>query len=834
MTSFRTKLATGAERARPFLLPVVIAGAVVIFGATVHPYYPIQKWLFWVYARMWLWCALFAGACLSLGHLVLRALVPRGLPLRERLAFTGAAGVLAFFYLMFVAGLLRLYGPVLAVALPVACIAAGAPLWQKRARKVIRHLRAARSRGLAPGARPLPLWYFPVLVCGLLLVGLVYFAILSPRNIAFDAYFYHLGLAQQYATEGAIRGAPEGWVPATIPHLASILYTWCFTLPGMSLEEKILCAAHLEFVVFLFTLASIPLLVRWLVPRDVKARTSMSWAAIALFPGILLYDSSLTVAADHIAALWGVPIYLAFRRAWRRLEIRPMLLLATLMAGAILTKYQTMYLLALPVLALIGRTAWLVLAPRIRRWRRKETLVPADEPRALRVIAGLAAAAGAGLLLTSAHWLKNWIWYGDPLFPYLLGTLSPGRWAPDTGRLFKDWNASLQLNAWTPKGTFLEKLLDTLRVVVVFPFQPHDWNKFHGHVPVFGSLFTLSVMFLPFVRGARRVWGLVGATLLGVFVWYWTMHQDRYLQVLVPWMAASLAAALILVWRATADLRSKANVAARGLLVVLLCVQVIWGGDVYFIPGHAMTGRSPASVTSDLLGQGYAKKYDDRLTMTSGPFKIGRAKELPRNARILLHEDHLRLGLWRPVVMDIAGYQYGVRYDLLGSRAAVHDALRKLGVTHIVSRSGTSRAFDSLTADLRFFDYLMNAAVVVKGYGDFTLYRLPDKAPDASSHKLVAYLGCNKFYQPGLHDLDALNVRERQVQKPPPMRAAKLKATADEAGWAAVLERADFAVTGDKCKPAVPSSALGDFTKMVSRTAETLWMRRAGHPAPRQ
>jgi hypothetical protein len=84
MTSFRTKLASGAERARPFLLPVVIAGAVVTFGATVHPHYPIQKWLFWVYARMWLWCALFAAAALSLGNLVLRALVPRGIPLRER------------------------------------------------------------------------------------------------------------------------------------------------------------------------------------------------------------------------------------------------------------------------------------------------------------------------------------------------------------------------------------------------------------------------------------------------------------------------------------------------------------------------------------------------------------------------------------------------------------------------------------------------------------------------------------------------------------------------------------------------------------------------------
>ena len=114
---------------------------------------------------------------------------------------------------------------------------------------------------------------------------------------------------------------------------AAWLYTWAFTLPGFDLAEHIVLSAHLEFFLFLATLAGIPLLVERLLP---KSRVRGAWAATFLFPGIFLYDSSLGVAADHVLAFWAVPIALtAFRfvRAWTPSRG---VLLGAMLAGAAL------------------------------------------------------------------------------------------------------------------------------------------------------------------------------------------------------------------------------------------------------------------------------------------------------------------------------------------------------------------------------------------------------------------------------------------------------------------------------------------------------------------
>jgi hypothetical protein len=722
---------------------------------------------------------------------------------------------MAWFYLLFVGGLLRLYGPVFAAALPFVTIAIGAVPLARRFKHARPHVAALRRR--ATTARPW--WHWLALVFGLCGLGMVYFAILSPRNIAFDSHFYHLALAQQYATERAIRPSVEGWVPAAMPHLASVLYTWCFTLPGLNMFERITCAAHLEFVVFLFTLAGIPVLVRWLVPG---ARAGASWVALFLFPGILLYDSSLTAAADHVAALFTVPAYLALRRAWNRLSPGYMALFAAMLGGGLSTKYQAMYVAALPVVAILVRAAWLAGADVYTRLRRN-----ADVQRAaagvtiLASALGVAVAAGVGLATTAPHWLKNWVWYGDPLFPQLHRIFPPDRWAPDLGQLFDTWSA-WQTKSWVAQGTFRARLLETLEQTLRFSFEPHDWPKFHGNVPVFGSLFTLCLLVLPFVKGAKRTWGLVVTTHVGVFVWFWTMHQDRYLQVLVPWMAAVVAATIALAWRT--------NIVARVLAGALVGVQVIWGGDVYFIPGHAMTGASPARVTSELLAQGYAKQYDQRLEVGGALFQIGRAPELPAQARVLIHENNPRLGIWRPVVGDIAGWSYALRYELLESPAAVHEALRRMGITHIVARPDTSKLYDSIGADIRFYDYLEHVAIQVKAFGEFTLFRLPDTPPEHRPNDNVAYLGCSNVYEQGLHDLSALAVRDRQLLKPKPKLRAKERLGTDEAALVALISKADYAVTDAKCKPQPPPQAMQDLVKIATRETEQLWARRRARP----
>jgi hypothetical protein len=794
--------------ARSVGLSIGLVGGISIFAAVAGAFYPLTKWLFFRYAILWGWCGLFALACLTFGDLLLRRVFRTNLPLREHAIQAFALGVLSFFTLLFLGGLAHLLRPSFAAALPFVMTAAGARDLAPRARRVLRRLRALRAR---PHPWP-PLLQVAAMLFGAGGIALVYFTILSPKNIAFDATMYHLGIAQEYAVSHAIRATPEAWTPAALPHLASVLYAWCFDLPGQTMFDRLECAQHLEFTLFLYTLASVPVLVRWLVPG---AQARASWAAVFLFPGLFLYDSSLAATADHVAAIWAVPIYLALRRAWRDPR-RHAALLAALAAGAMLTKYQSIYIVAGPVIAFVGRVVWLGIRHEIGK-RRGEAAPAGLETRD--ALIALVTAVGVGALLSAPHWLKNWIWYGDPLFPLLHKWFAPTRWVPNTGQLFDDWTAA-QVKEWVPHGTTAEKLKQTLLTLVTFSFHPHDWAKFHGKWPVFGSLFTLSVLVLPGVRGSKRTWGVVAAAHLGVFIWFWTLHQDRYLQVILPWMAAVVAATIALAWRG--------DRLSRWLMGILVGVQVVWGGDVYFIPAHAMTQASPARTTSDLLVQGYKKQYDERLEIGGGLFQMGRAKDLPPDAHVLIHGVNARLGVWRPVINDNAGWQYGIRYDLMKSPGELDDKLRSLGVTHIAAHA-QHEDHDALGADLRFFDYLEQDATKIKAFGDYTLYRLADPRPQATPNDIVLYLGCNKYYARGLHPLATLTVREAQARGAKKQKASEPLVGEDAAAVNELAKKADYIVTDASCKNPIAAPALASFVKIAGGKGDEMWARRRPH-----
>jgi hypothetical protein len=634
---------------------------------------------------------------------------------------------------------------------------------------------------------------------GIACTGALYFAILSPRNIAFDAHFYHLGIAQQYVAEGAITRSPESWWVMAIPHLSSVLYTWSMLLPGLNDFEHLVCSAHLEFTLFVWTLLSIPTLVRWLAP-GCKGR--LSWVAVYLFPGIMLYDSLLSTASDHITAFWAVPIFLAFRRAWTALDWRDAALFGLMLSGAILTKYQAFYF-AFTVIALTLRALWLLGKDAVKR-----------RVFAHRVLTGLVVAGGVTLLATSAHWVKNWVFYGDPLFPYLARWLHPEGHAPDVARLFAEWN-EWQMARWRFEGTTAERLVQGAKVLFTFSIEHHDFPQRHGKAPVFGSLFTLTtVLVLPFLRRTKRTWGLVIATHAGIFFWFWTLPVDRYLQLLLPWMAASTAAAFALAWRE--------GIPARLGVIALSVFQVFWGGDVYFFPAHAMTKQSPAVTTTKLLAAGHKKKYEGRFTL-GRLFQIGRA--LPKDAVVLLHEHNPRLGLKRPVISDGAGWQLGIRYELLAGPRAVHEMLKRFGVTHIVSRRKKSRMWDGIGGDLQFFEYLERYAKPVKSFGGFTLFEIATEPPPETGTRYVAYLGCGRFYQPGLYEVRQLHVREKGKPKfdriPAPTKVPR-----NPRQLGPLLKKATFVVTGQRCRYNAPKGMLKDFELLAKRKRETLFIRK--------
>ena len=189
----------------------------------------------------------------------------------------------------------------------------------------------------------------------------------------------------------------------SVPQVATYIYTWAFLLPGAGLFGHVELAAHVELVIFLATLASLPLLVTWVASGR---RIAASWSALFLFPGIFVYDANLNGGADHILAFWTIPFVLALRRFWRTPDRRWGVLVAVLAGAAVMTKYQAMY----------------VVIPGVALWmgRALTTALRAPAPAARREAwIAIGCAAAVGVAVTAPMWLKNWIWYGNPVFPFL-------------------------------------------------------------------------------------------------------------------------------------------------------------------------------------------------------------------------------------------------------------------------------------------------------------------------------------------------------------------------------------------------------------------------------
>jgi hypothetical protein len=223
------------------------------------------------------------------------------------------------------------------------------------------------------------------------------------------------------------------------------------------------------------------------------------------------------------------------------------------------------------------------------------------------------------------------------------------------------------------EGTFKEQLLNTLAALPTFSFSPHNWGNLGLPQPTFGSLFTLLGVALPFLTRAKRIWILLLSCYLGVGIWYWTNHQDRFLQALLPWMATCVVALCVRIWQL--------GLAPRFALIALVSLQLIWGADFYFSPNHTIMNESLIIPLAKHLRAGMRGEYVSRFQHWGDLDRVNHV--LPRNAVLLLHKESWRLGLERRVVSDEYGYQGAISYAALGTPRAVWQAWHDLGVTHV-------------------------------------------------------------------------------------------------------------------------------------------------------
>jgi hypothetical protein len=737
---------------------------------------PPGDWLLFHYLRAAALATLFGLTCVVAGHALLVRVLGRSLPFEEHVTVAFALGVLLFFLASFGLGVVGLYGSPLLLGAPLLLLSFGASRAARTWRRVRRHLASADCRFHVSAQSAL------LLAFGLLGIGLVWFPILTPQNASYDARWYHLSIAQHYLAQGRIAPFQEGWVPGALPQLASLIYAWALAAPG-TLFDRVEVAAHLELVVFLFTLVGVAALAR----RVLGGRTPAAWCAVFLFPGIFCYDSGLVLGADHFAALWAAPIALLSLRYWEAPSRALALLLGALIAGAIDTKYTAVSLVPLPLAVVATRAVLDLQKPSSRSSARL----------------GLVVAASLALF-TAPHWLKNLLFYGDPLFPLLRRWLPSQPWTSSAEAPYAVWfNLNRPPFGWAGVS-------EMWRTLVSFSFSPHDYPQYHQDVPVFGSLFTLCTPLLLFLRRKRRLDWLFGGAYLGLCAWFWVHAVDRYLQALLPWMAAGTAAVLTLLWREGRWV--------RGLAAGLVALQLAWGGDVPFIPAHQAAGTAIQKVVVDLLGRRY--RHDDPLVAYPDWEAMGHA--LPRSAKVLVHEEMIHFGLETATALDAAGYQGALYWGEAGaaSPAEIWRKLRAQHVTHLLWATNLDHATDSVAAGLSFFDFALHHTRRIGIFGGFSLSELPPTPPPETPPAKVAYYPCpsNGGLPPGLYDLPALSGATHGSFAP----GADLPL--EEA--AAV---AQFLVLDVRCRPPLREATRARFQLLAAR-GQAMLMRRKPVP----
>ena len=756
---------------RALLIAVFCVIGIGYYQSKLEPHYPIGEWLAWPMLSLLGYALALQLAFVSAGYLLVdRTFHFERLPPLERLVFAHLLGLIAFVLGMYVAGAFGWYGPTFAVVWPSLLLAAGAPHWWTQ--------RWSFRRSSAFGGWR---WYHLALSgAGVAAALLLYLQSCTPDAINYDASWYHLPIAQDYAREGRIVPFPSDYNRA-FPHLASIVFTWGFLVPGLATPLKWMLALHLEFMMVVWKMIGIGAAAAWMLRRR---HLPSGWVGFFLFPGIFVYDQSVGGSSDHFLGYFAIPVLLAAVRSMKRLDFRWLALLGIALGGALLTKYQAVYLWGAAGALLAGRWIQLASAPirgrflsRLARLAPRVTIPAREGPDWRRLLWAPAVVVAVALFIASPHLIKNVIFYHNPLYPLAMGYF-PGSTPTHehSAFYFQEMYAN---RPYLPKGEGIARITNALQLLFTFSFEPH-YSQTKG-VPVVGSLFTLLTPLLFLVRRPGRLWLGALAAWVGIFVWANTYLSDRYLQGLITIPAAVTVALLVRGWQQ--------GLVSRVALGALVAFQLIWSSDALFYSGQSRI-RSAIS----LFSSGYAGTRDLERRLPDRR-NLRRITEATAEESVLLVRNYrTTLGIDRTVYSDIQAWQSFIFYEPVKSPRALYELYAGKGVTHLLYPKG-KRPPETLQAAVLFCDLAENWAGPAQYFGDLVLRPMPTKVPPAMPLYRVLVEGVPE-YSSGLFDVDELAVYSRMPKSL--RRTPKARSHLRDSNRAQLIAGANAVVVGPR------------------------------------
>jgi hypothetical protein len=276
-----------------------------------------------------------------------------------------------------------------------------------------------------------------------------------------------------------------------------------------------------------------------------------------------------------------------------------------------------------------------------------------------------------------------------------------------------------------------------------FSFKPH----YSVDRPVFGSLFTLLLPAVLFVKPKKRL--LLGIVVACSALSFWASSYlvDRYIQTFMAMMVAVTAALLVRVW--------ETGLVARLSVSLLVLTQIAWGADALVYSGY---GRINEAIT--MMRSGFEGKAANRLDgFVSETRQID--EKLPKDAVLLFHNTRLSLGVNRPVYQDLPGFQSLISYRNVHTARELLELYRSFGITHIVHERGRWKAF-TRQEEVVFAAFVLHYAINRFRAGHYEVIELPQELPPVESPYRVLSLGL-PGYENGIYPVGAMTTIEPLV-----------------------------------------------------------------------
>ncbi len=563
-----------------------------------------------------LWGALFLGLAGLAGGLA-GGLFYRGSTGLERFIFSTGAG-LALFSLaqtaLGFAGFLRKWP-----SLACCAVLAGAGLFSHAG------LRRREPAAVLPPSAPLDLLdrLLVLLLAALAAVNLL--GALGPE-VFYDSLVYHLAVPSAYNAAGGIIHIPFN-LYSDLPLAHGMLYSAALFFGGE------VCAKFLNFSAGLLTVLAVLAL-----GSRLAGRREGLWGAAVFYAVTHTMRASWPAGSDLPLALFSfLALFAALGAEGKQRYGR--LVLAGLMGGmAMAAKYTGLF----PVLG--AAAAYLVKERRFDRAVLKELAL---------------AGAVAGVVLSP--WLvKNLVYKGNPVYPFLSSVFGTGALS-DPEKIEGFLRETSQLDRLTPAGWF-----------------SHPWKATMGEFANSSFFSPLFLAFLPLCllfRSPPRVSPLWAYFLV---VWTcWSLSSTMVRFSLPAWPAAGLLiAAAFLAGREP----SRPRTVFRGGMFASFALSGLCGTVILLLQGGHLVPLGAEGREEFLVRTRPGHAYSSR------PAYDFINSELPRGARVLVLGDARIFGLERPYLASSVFDLNPVVELSAASRSGgeLYSRLRAAGVTHIV------------------------------------------------------------------------------------------------------------------------------------------------------